>query len=134
MGVCKTRSLNVMGNQSVLKTTDVLYWIFETYFCFQIRCHRNTGQGPLWAKSLCYLQYCKCCTCMFCVLIQLFKEPDKQSCLVKSFIKLYHVPWILSFDSYFTIWCATVGRLEFYQSLITISNKTEKLKKWNVCK
>ena len=47
-------------------------------FCFQIRCHRKTGQRLSQAKSLCYLQYCKCC--MSCFVIQLLSEPDKQDC------------------------------------------------------
>ena len=45
-------------------------------FCFQIRCHRKAGQGLSRAKSLCYLQYCMCS--MFCFVIQLLSEPDKQ--------------------------------------------------------
>ena len=47
-------------------------------FCFQIRCHRKTGQRLSQAKSLCYLQYCKCCKS--CFVIQLLSEPDKQDC------------------------------------------------------
>ncbi|XP_073245251.1 uncharacterized protein [Porites lutea] len=43
-----------------------------------IRCHRKTGQGLSQAKSLCYLQYCMCS--MFCFVIQLLSEPDKQDC------------------------------------------------------
>ena len=47
-------------------------------FCFQIRCHRKTGQRLSQAKSLCYLHYCKCCKS--CFVIQLLSEPDKQDC------------------------------------------------------
>ncbi|CAH3177054.1 unnamed protein product [Porites lobata] len=43
-----------------------------------IRCHRKTGEGLSRAKSLCYLQYCMCF--MFCFVIQLLSEPDKQGC------------------------------------------------------
>ncbi|CAH3162075.1 unnamed protein product [Porites lobata] len=43
-----------------------------------IRCHRKTGQGFSRARSLCYLQYCM--YSMFCFVIQLLSEPDKQDC------------------------------------------------------
>ena len=87
-------------------------------FCFQIRCDRKTGQGLSQAKSLCYLQFCMCC--IFCFVIQLLSEPDKQDCRPGDFkvwlgqsresccniIILY---LFLSFHSYFTIKCTTFG-------------------------
>ncbi|XP_073237424.1 uncharacterized protein [Porites lutea] len=48
-----------------------------------IRCHRKAGQGLSGAKSLCYLQYCMCS--MFCFVIQLLSEPDKQDCWPSDF-------------------------------------------------